>query len=138
MRVMRSIPFLLAAGLAVSACQTPTGGFPNFGGKKAAITPAKPAIDGQWVPTDPANAKIYYNEFTQGRFKAMKADGSATLAAGSYTSTENGADFKYFSATRNREVSAKCTFKTTNLLGCVLDDGTNLDLQRRTQPAVTG
>ncbi len=121
------ITFSLLAG-----CQT--GGFTRPGAslapKPAASTStAAISIDGKWQPTDPANKKIYYNEFKSGKFAAYTVDGKATLALGTYSRTEGGVKFKYFSQSRKKEVNADCKLFGSDKMQCAVE-GSIVDLER--------
>lgn len=92
--------------------------------------PQVSALEGKWIPRDPAARAIYYNEFRKGKFGAYAADGSSTLALGSYTPTENGATLKYFSEAQKREVRATCVKATDVSMTCTTDSGSVAELVR--------
>lgn len=82
------------------------------------------------MPTDPNSRKIYYNEFKAGKFGAYSVDGKNTLAVGSYTPSDSGVAFQYFSQTRKRQVKANCTLSSSSRMTCRVDDGSVVELQR--------
>ena len=119
---------LLTLGL-LAGCQTGNSSRPSTALTPAPATPAVVSIDGKWQPTDPANKKIYYNEFKSGKFAAYTVDGQNTLALGTYSRTEDGVKFKYFSQSRNKEVNADCKLFGSDRLQCSVE-GSIVDLER--------
>lgn len=133
MKFFRPMMIGTLTSIVLAGCQSPNL---NSGSPQVAVAPPPTAtqpvtinIDGKWVPADPANRSVYYNEFRNGKFGAYSADGSSTLAVGTYARTADGVQFKYYSPSRKKNVTADCKLFGTDKLQCTVD-GSIVDLQR--------
>ena len=135
MNILRLFLVVCSAGIIISGCSLPSVPM-NFDRLTSWATDdianENTAVEGKWVPLSEESRKIYYNEFKEGRFAAYTADGSNTLALGSYEATDTGAFIRYFSEAQKREVTGVCTLTTPNELSCVIGDNAPIVLRRDT------
>ena len=135
MNRLRFLVVMFTAGFLLSGCTLPSipmnfDSLTSWATDDIASEPT--AVEGKWVPLSEESRRIYYNEFKEGRFAAYTADGSNTLALGSYEATDTGAFIRYFSEAQKREVTGVCTLTTPNELSCVIGDNAPIVLRRDT------
>lgn len=123
MRKITVIGTTLGAALVLASCQQN-----SRSGPETALTPqvaptppvtSTASINGKWVPTDENAAKVYYNEFRNGKFVSRSPDGAQTIAAGQYTVSQTGEiSMNWYSEARKANASAKCTRLSNSELQC--------------------
>ncbi len=118
----------VSAAAILSACQAgSTLGQPS---SNVSTAPKQAAyvVDGKWLPADEKARAVYYNEFRNGKFGAYSPDGKSTIAVGTYTQANDKVAIKYFSETRNKEVTGNCAFADPRTLNCTLDSGSTFQI----------
>ncbi|WP_182085346.1 hypothetical protein [Aureimonas sp. ME7] len=115
---------LVAAGVAVSACQTAA---PQ---QQASIAPRATGLEGQWASV--GGPVAYTATFAGGRFTSREAATGAILADGNYTKTgASAASIIYTSRSRNQQMSVNCNQMSADRLACVDANGNRFEFSRR-------
>jgi hypothetical protein len=119
----RALP-LLAAALALSACQTAAPP------PQVAVAPRATGLEGQWSSI--GGPVAYTATFASGRFTSREAATGAVLAEGNYTKTgASQASIIYTSRSRNQQMSVNCNQMSADRLACVNADGSRFEFSRK-------
>ena len=119
----RAVP-LLAAGLALSACQTAAPP------PQLAAAPRATGMEGTWSSV--GGPVAYTATFAGGRFTSKEAATGAVLAEGNYTKLNpSQASIIYTSRSRNQQMSVNCNQMSADRLACVNADGSRFEFTRR-------